>query len=70
VSDLGRRLADAIAHDAGITNGALLDAFASVPRERFLGPPPWLIAKSANDGRSARRAKKLAILPRSTPTSR
>jgi protein-L-isoaspartate(D-aspartate) O-methyltransferase len=26
---------------AGIDSLALADAFASVPRERFLGPPPW-----------------------------
>ena len=48
--DLGVRLADAIARDTGITNRELLDAFAAVPRERFLGPPPWLIAKGPIDG--------------------
>lgn len=48
--ELGQRLADAIARDTGITNRELLDAFAAVPRERFLGPPPWLIAKGPIDG--------------------
>jgi len=28
---------------AGVENPALENAFAAVPRERFLGPPPWTI---------------------------
>jgi len=48
----GQRLADAIARDTGITNERLLSAFASVPRARFLGPPPWCLAKAPLDGRS------------------
>jgi protein-L-isoaspartate(D-aspartate) O-methyltransferase len=47
---LGQHLAEAIARDTGITRRDLLDAFAAVPRERFLGPPPWLIAKAGLDG--------------------
>ena len=47
---LGQRLAESIARDTGITNRELLEAFAAVPRERFLGPPPWLIAKGPIDG--------------------
>jgi hypothetical protein len=27
-----------------LTSKALVEAFARVPRERFLGPPPWQIA--------------------------
>jgi protein-L-isoaspartate(D-aspartate) O-methyltransferase len=46
----GDRLASAIARDTGITRANLLHAFAVVERERFLGPPPWLIAKPAYDG--------------------
>jgi len=46
----GRRLAEALARETGITNARLLDAFASIPRERFLGDPPWLIAKTPLDG--------------------
>lgn len=46
----GRRLAAALARDFGITNARVLDAFASTPREKFLGDPPWLIARSPMDG--------------------
>jgi protein-L-isoaspartate(D-aspartate) O-methyltransferase len=49
-SNLGQRLVDAIARDTGSDHTRLLDAFAAVPRERFLGPPPWLIAKPPLDG--------------------
>lgn len=29
---------------AGVGSGALVEALARVPRERFLGPPPWYIS--------------------------
>ena len=47
---LGHLLREAIARDTGMRRERILDAFASVPRERFLGPPPWWIAKPAIDG--------------------
>jgi len=50
MTDLGRRLADAIERDSGCTDARLLAAFAATPRERFLRPPPWLIARRALDG--------------------
>jgi len=43
-------LAAAVARDTRIMNERLLRAFASVPRARFLGAPPWLVAKPAMDG--------------------
>jgi len=29
---------------AGVKTPALVDAFAQVPRERYMGPPPWMVA--------------------------
>jgi protein-L-isoaspartate(D-aspartate) O-methyltransferase len=36
-----RDYAEAIAAKAGVTSRAIIDAFAAVPRERFVGPGPW-----------------------------
>lgn len=36
-----RFFADEIGAVSGISSAALVAAFARVPRERFLGPPPW-----------------------------
>jgi protein-L-isoaspartate(D-aspartate) O-methyltransferase len=47
---LGQRLAEAVRRDAGCKEERLLEAFASTPRERFLGPPPWLVARPSSDG--------------------
>jgi protein-L-isoaspartate(D-aspartate) O-methyltransferase len=43
---------------AGLGSRDLIDAFARVPRERFLGPGPWRLA--AFDGLGS-------VLPRETP---
>jgi len=51
-SPYGSRLTEAIARDTGIVRRDLLDAFASIPRAPFLGPPPWLIARGPSDGAS------------------
>jgi protein-L-isoaspartate(D-aspartate) O-methyltransferase len=40
---LRRHYAEGVAWRAGVEPGPLLDAFARVPRERFLGPGPWPI---------------------------
>jgi protein-L-isoaspartate(D-aspartate) O-methyltransferase len=40
---LRRAYADAIVASAGARLPGLVDAFAVVPRERFLGPPPWRV---------------------------
>ena len=32
---------------ANVTTPGLVEAFARVPRENFLGPPPWLIGSAA-----------------------
>lgn len=50
--DIRRNYTDEIAALAGIRSPALLQAFASVPRERFLGPAPWKVLAPATGGAS------------------
>jgi protein-L-isoaspartate(D-aspartate) O-methyltransferase len=40
-----RRFAEKIAKRRKVTDQHLIEAFASVPRERFLGPGPWHVMK-------------------------
>ncbi len=44
-----RRFAEEIARQRKITDQRLIDTFASVPRERFLGPGPWHVLGDAPD---------------------
>lgn len=46
---LGKALAAAISVETGIVDERFLHAFASVPRECFVGAPPWLIARPSYD---------------------
>ena len=41
VEECRRFYAEEIRVVAGVSSPGLIKAFASVPRERFLGPPPW-----------------------------
>jgi protein-L-isoaspartate(D-aspartate) O-methyltransferase len=41
-----RRFAERIAKRQKITDQRLIEAFASVPRERYLGPGPWHVLRS------------------------
>ena len=50
VEDLRRGFAEVIGATAGVSSRALIDAFAHVPRERFLGPGPWKIAQVHEPG--------------------
>lgn len=43
LSHIRRRYAEEIRAAANLRSEALVDAFATVPRERFLGPGPWQI---------------------------
>lgn len=38
-----RFFGDLVAAEAGATDPRIADAFATVPREKFLGPGPWLV---------------------------
>ncbi len=48
LDEIRRRYAEEVCRVAETQNEVLLDAFARVPRERFLGPGPWLIAQPLN----------------------
>jgi len=45
-----RRFAEELRATAYLTSDALVDAFAKVPRERFVGHGPWQICVFADDG--------------------
>jgi protein-L-isoaspartate(D-aspartate) O-methyltransferase len=44
LDDCRRFYAEEIEQAANLTSPALVEAYASVPREKFLGPPPWQLA--------------------------
>ena len=44
LDDCRRFYADEIRIAAGIDSAALVEAYAHVPREKFMGPAPWQIA--------------------------
>lgn len=47
LASIRRRYAEEIRAAANLRSAALVDAFAAVPRERFLGPGPWRILNAA-----------------------
>ena len=49
LSDIRRYFADEIQAVANIRSKALIDAFAKVPREHFLGPGPWRIVSDRSE---------------------
>jgi len=50
VADIRRRYAHALRETVTLRSNRLVDAFASVPRERFLGEGPWDVCVIADDG--------------------
>ena len=50
-----RTYAETIASTAGLQNPALVDAFASIPREMFLPPGPWAVVGERDAGRAPRQ---------------
>jgi protein-L-isoaspartate(D-aspartate) O-methyltransferase len=44
LDDCRRFYAEEIEQAANLTSPALVEAYARVPREKFLGPPPWQLA--------------------------
>ena len=48
LSEIRRRYAESLCATVGVTAGALMDAFARVPRERFLDAGPWRVAQPLN----------------------
>ena len=47
LAEARRFYAEELRHTAGIDSGALVRAFATVPRERFLGSGPWRVTGEA-----------------------
>jgi NADPH-dependent curcumin reductase CurA/protein-L-isoaspartate O-methyltransferase len=50
LDDYRRFYAEEIEQIASLTSPALVEAFARVPREKFLGQPPWHISAAASAG--------------------
>jgi protein-L-isoaspartate(D-aspartate) O-methyltransferase len=46
LDDCRRFYADEVRLAAGVRSPALVEAFACVPREKYLGPPPWQIGSA------------------------
>jgi protein-L-isoaspartate(D-aspartate) O-methyltransferase len=63
LEDYRRFYADEVRLSANILSPALVEAFAHVPREKYLGPPPWQI------GSAEQRALSLAGLGSLTYTA-
>ena len=57
MTDVERRrfFAEEIAAVGGLRNAALVDAFATVPRDHFLRPGPWAVRSEADFGAVARQ---------------
>jgi protein-L-isoaspartate(D-aspartate) O-methyltransferase len=52
IAERRRTYAQAIAEAAGLRTPGLTDALATVPRERFLPPGPWLVISAASGGKA------------------
>jgi hypothetical protein len=59
------RFADEMRTTLNLQSKAVVEAFASVPREAFVGPGPWLI--SDGDGDPAPRARRRRGVPGRCP---
>ena len=46
VQDIRRKYAETLRTIANVQTEAILEAFARVPREDFLGPPPWQVGQA------------------------
>ena len=53
VEDYRRFFADEIRYVADLGSSALVDAFAKVPREKFIGPGPWRVGSPERRGLAA-----------------
>jgi hypothetical protein len=60
IEDCRRFYADEIRFAANIRNGALVEAFARVPREKFLGDGPWHIGSPELRGLSITNAFQMS----------
>lgn len=56
IAEVRKAYAARVCETAGVSLPGLVEAFATVPREQFLGPGPWLIAEPSTAGEHARHA--------------
>lgn len=52
---------------ANLTTPGLVEAFANVPREKFLGPPPWHLGSAESRALSAAGMAQLSYIPVDDP---
>lgn len=67
IDDCRRFYAEEIRFSATVQAPALVEAFARVPREKFLGPGPWEIASPDVRGMSISSIKSTSYLPVQDP---
>lgn len=67
VEECRRFYADEIRYAANLNPGPLVEAFARVPRERFLGPGPWQLGSPELRGLSVTNAFQMSYMPVSDP---
>ena len=58
--DIRQRYAEEIRTQAGVNSAVLLEAFASVPREEFVGPSPWKILSRPAPGQKQPQIEEVA----------
>jgi protein-L-isoaspartate(D-aspartate) O-methyltransferase len=67
LEDCRRFYADEVRFAAGIQSPALVQAFARVPREKYLGPPPWQIGSPEVRARSLVSLGSMTYTPTENP---
>jgi protein-L-isoaspartate(D-aspartate) O-methyltransferase len=69
LEDCRQFYAEEIRFAANVSTPALIEAFASVPRDKFLGPPPWQIGSAARTALSMAGAGGIVYQPADDPRS-
>ena len=67
IDDCRRFYAQEIRFTANVRSSALVEAFARVPREKFLGPGPWEVASADVRGLVASGAMQMSHTPVDDP---
>ncbi|MFZ0770991.1 MAG: rRNA adenine N-6-methyltransferase family protein [Candidatus Sulfotelmatobacter sp.] len=67
IDECRRFYSEEVRFTANIHSAALVEAFARVPREKFLGPGPWEIASAELRGFSALGAMQMSYTPVDDP---
>lgn len=67
LEDCRRFYADEVRFAANLTSPALIEAFARVPREKFLGPPPWRIGSADSRALSMAGLGSVSYTPTEDP---